>query len=218
MKVMIAIPCMDTVKTDFCRCLLDLEKPDGTRVCFKQCSLVDEARNLLSLTAVQNDFDYVLWLDSDMTFAPDTLTRLLHTAHMTGADLVTGLYVKRVQPIKPVLFRTVRPPVQDENGKLVSGVESYMDYPRDDIFPIAGCGFGCCLTSVSMLRDLWRNGAPFTQFPWCGEDISFCYRAKLKGYDMVCNSSIRCGHIGSVVFTEDTYLQAKEVNENETDT
>lgn len=202
MKTMIAIPCMDMVHTEFARSLLDLRKPEGTRACFKQDSLIYDSRNLLTITAIENGFDRILWLDSDMTFPPDTLERL--SADMDkGYDLVTAVYVKRHFPIQPVLYSTVTAPTLD-GSVIKNNVVQFDNVPDDAIIPIEGCGFGCVMTSVSFLKRLWDEHGPiFSPFPWAGEDISFCLRAKLSGGRMVCDTSIRCGHIGMLTYTTD---------------
>ena len=60
MKILIAIPCMDTVPVPFAESLLNLDKPEGTKVCFKSGSLVYDARNLLSITAIKEGFELKL--------------------------------------------------------------------------------------------------------------------------------------------------------------
>ena len=204
MKTMIAVPCMDKIHTEFARCLIDLEKTNDTKICFKQSSLIYDSRNLLSLTALGMEFDRVLWLDSDMTFTAETLTQL-HNVMDRGYDLVTGLYVKRKAPVIPVLYKTILPP-DTSKPDIKKCVIDYLDYPTDDIFPVAGCGFGCVLTSTALLEKVWKRFGPaFSPLPGAGEDISFCYRAGLVGASMVCDSSVRCGHIGGVTFTPEIY-------------
>lgn len=210
MKILIAIPCMDTVPVAFAESLLNLDKPEGTKVCFKSGSLIYDARNLLSLTAIDNQFDYVLWLDSDMTFPHDTLTRLLEDVNRSHAEMVSGLYVKRTMPTKPVIYYRIEPPKQNEQGIPEIQICEWMNYPKDETFAIAGCGFGCVLTSVKLLKDVWdRYGPAFAPYPWAGEDISFCYRVEQMYRErgehqyIFCDSRIKCGHIGSFLYTED---------------
>ena len=214
MKILIAIPCMDTLHTQFARCLVDLTRiaPPDTSVCFKQSSLIYDSRNLLSLTAIEGDYDYVMWLDSDMTFKPTTLHTLLKDAQDGGYDLVSGLYVKRKYPVIPVLYERIEQP--DFKAKdIKKSFDDYLDYPRNTIFPIAGCGFGCVLTSVSLIKRVWdKFGPAFSPYKWCGEDISFCYRANKLGAKLACDSSVTCGHIGTVEFTEDIYIRNRGDN------
>ena len=224
MTIMIAIPCMGTVPVQFAESLLNLQKPEGTKVCFKSGSLIYDARNLLSLTAIENNFDYIMWMDSDMTFPTNTITRLLQDmndpmykrAMVSGPAMVSGLYVKRTFPVKPVIYNSVEPPVPDENGIPRIHIDEYTNYPHDNIFPVEGCGFGCVLTPVSLIKQVWdKFGPAFTPLPWAGEDISFCYRVnqllKNSGQHIYCDSTIKCGHIGQFLFTEDM-LKRGDVN------
>lgn len=182
-----------------------MDKPQGTQSCFKANSLVYDSRNQLSLIAMDQNFDMILWLDSDMIVPQDTLTKMIDH-YEKGSDFITGLYFKRTIPTSPVLYKTVDPPQTNDDGILTKQITDVHTYTPGDIIPAEGCGFGCVMTSVSMLRELWNKyGPPFTPFPWASEDISFCYRAKLSGYHLFCDTSISCGHDGHIVFTEQLY-------------
>ena len=206
MKTMIAIPCMDMIHVGFAKSLLEMEKPEGTSVSFRQNSLVYDSRNLLTITARENHFDRVLWLDSDMLFKPDIMRRMEEVMDKENCDLVTGLYFKRTLPTSPVLFRQIEEPCRDEQGRMVGRIEDYTDYPENSVFKIAGCGLGCALMTVDLLMKVWDSfGPPFAPYPWAGEDISFCYRAGMLGAKMMCDSRIKAGHIGMIQFTEAMY-------------
>ena len=202
MKYLIAIPCMDSVATGFAEALLNLEKPEGTKVCFKTGSLIYDARNLLSLTAIQGGFDRVLWLDSDIKMPPDALVRLARDMDVTEADMVTGVYYKRKLPTAPVIYESVAPP-KKVNGQMIAQVPCYENYPKDSLFRIGACGFGCVMTSVRLLKALWdAYGPPFSPVMWAGEDISFCWQAKKENAEIYCDSRVICGHIGTITFGE----------------
>lgn len=200
MKTLIAIPCMDTVPYQFVQSLLYMHKGENPTVYFKPNTLIYDSRNIISLYAIENNYDNVLWLDSDMIFPPDTLSKLQsHEMHM-----VTGLYVRRREPVTPVIYDSLDEPVRDADGKIQKCVHPYINFPRDAFFPVAGCGFGCVLTSVKLLKDVWDHFGPaFTPFPWAGEDLSFCHRVNLLGYQIYCDSTVSCGHVGSFVYTEE---------------
>lgn len=199
MKTLIAIPCMDMLPVGFVQSLLYMHKGDNPTVYFKPNSLVYDSRNLLSLYAIENKFDNVLWLDSDMLFPPNTLTKL----EAYGMDMVTGLYVKRHEPVEPVLYEKIEEPERGHDGKLIANIRAYTNFPRDSFFPVAGCGFGCVLTSTKLLKRVWDEYGPaFTPYPWASEDISFCHRVNNLGYQIYCDSSVSCGHIGQFIYTE----------------
>lgn len=200
MKTLIAVPCMDTVPVGFAESILNLRKPEGTKVCFKADSLVYDSRNLLSLTAIDNGFDRVMWFDSDMIIPPDAMTALYR--HLDdGLDMVTGLYVCRKMPVKPVLYQNLKEPERGEDGKLRSQLQAMDEYPQNDLFRVDACGFGCVMTSVSLLKRVWDEFGPaFAPLSWAGEDISFCWRVKQLGVPIWCDSRISCGHVGKFIY------------------
>lgn len=205
MKTLIAVPCMDTVHTAFADALLRMDKPPDTHVLFLPGSLIYDARNQLSLIAIQNGCDAVLWLDSDIIPPQDTLVRM-HERMEQGYQMVTGLYFKRTMPTAPVIYSKVDQPDTDEHGRFRKRIIEYRDYPHDTFFKVAGCGFGCVMTRTDLLSKLWDTaGPPFAPFPWAGEDIAFCYRANHAGETIYCDSSIRCKHIGTFAYTEELY-------------
>lgn len=205
MKTLIAIPCMDMMPFGFVQSLLYLEKGEDVSVCFKANSLIYDSRNLLSITAIEKNFDRVMWIDSDMMFTKDAMKILMHDMDKFNVDMVTGLYFKRCTPYTPVIYDELDKPGVDEKGKPIPHIHEFIDYPADIVFPVKGCGFGFCLTSVPLLKHVWEEFGPaFSPYPWAGEDISFCHRVNQLGYPILCDGNVSCGHIGTYVFTEAT--------------
>ena len=209
MKTLIAVPSYDFVHADFTRSIMEMEKPEGTGFAMITATLIYTARNLIAKKAIETEFDRVLWLDSDMTFPEDTLIRL--SADMDeGADLVSGLYFTRKTPIIPCIQQEILWEVKSD-GWVKTSATNYMDYPKDQVFEIAGCGFGCVMTSVDLLKRMCEKyGSPFYPLMGMGEDTTFCCRAKQDGVDLYCDSRVKCGHIGSRVIDEETYLKSAE--------
>ena len=210
MKTLIAVPCFDMIHTGFVKSFIDLEKPDGTAYAIITNTLIYEARNMIAQKSIEEGFDRVLWLDSDMIIPQDALI-MLNADMDTGKDFVSGLYFMRKPPVNPVvcdnIFRRVK-----EDGEVESAASSYINYPKDTVFEIAGAGFGCVMTSADLLKRLVeRYGAPFTPMMGMGEDLSFCLRATCIGAKMYCDSRIKCGHIGQTVFDEETFIMSKQV-------
>ena len=202
MKTLIARPTHDNVPVMFIKSFLDLIKPEGTTYSIIPGTLIHEARNLIAQKAVENGFDAVLWLDSDMIVPPDALVRLAADMEATGADFVTGLYFRRKPPTNPVISNDFYWQVNDD-GQVETAATSYIDYPKNAVFRVNGTGFGCCITSGRLLREMVEKyGSPFTPLMGVGEDYAFCYRATMAGYDILCDSRIKCGHIGTYVYDE----------------
>ncbi len=211
-KTLIAVPCMDMMHTEFTKSLIYMHKGENVDVCFNQGSLIYDSRNLLSLTAIQNGFDYVLWLDSDMVVPKDALIKLRNVLKQCDyIDMVTGLYFKRKVPTVPVILRKLQTPEIGADGVPVKRMEEYTDYPAQQLFPVAGCGFGCVMTRVSLLKKVWdKYGPAFAPYPWAGEDYSFCYRVNQlseHGSSIWCDSSVKCGHIGQMIYNEDMFVR-----------
>lgn len=208
MRTMIAIPCMDMLHTEFCRSLLAMERTGEVEIVFCTSSLIYDARNKLAELAIEGDFDRVLWLDSDMSFEPDLLRRLGEHLDM-GKDIVCGLYFGRKPPIRPMIYKALY--VSHDNGRAAANAVNFDDYPRNDIFSVAGCGFGAVMMTTAALRRVYAAcSLPFFPVAGFGEDLAFCRRATELGLQIWCDSSIRLGHIGAAVFDEDLYLAGKE--------
>lgn len=198
-KTLIAVPCLDMINTDFARCLFEMQKDTETAITFAQGTLVYEARNMIANNAIRCGFDRVLWLDSDMIIPPDAMKRLAED--MEGKDFVTALYFRRKPPAKPVVYNEVRWEVKEH--QVDTTTKSFTDYPEDQIFEIQGAGFGCCMTSVDLLKAVVEMyGSPFTPMLGMGEDLAFCWRVMQTGRKMYCDSRIKCGHIGQYIYTE----------------
>lgn len=206
MKIIIAVPCMDSLDVDFVRSLYALERRGETSLALNPGSLVYASRDTLAEVAVLEKSDYVLWLDSDMVFPADTLIDLL----ATGKDFVTGLCFRRRAPFNPSIYKRIRMGLPDE-----SVVEAYDDYPSDSLFEIDACGFACVLVKTEMLKAvLQENRTAFQPLPGYGEDISFCIRAKKLGYKLFCDSRVKIGHVGRVVVSEESYRHYREAQSN----
>jgi len=196
MKTLIAVPCMDQVAAPFAQNLAVMRKDGEVFVSFLIGSLIYDSRNNLAKQAIASKSDYVLWLDSDMIFPGDIMTRM-HKHMEEGKDIVTGLYFRRKLPFSPVLFKELE--FKDGQGHH----EDYDDYPRDSVFEVAGAGFGCLMLKTSVLEDVALNYQDwFGPIGGYGEDLSFLIRARELGYKVWCDSTIKCGHIGQLIVDE----------------
>lgn len=210
MRTLICIPCMDTIPAQFAQSLATLNKVGDCAVAMEIGSLIYNARNNLSMRAIQGNYDYVLWFDSDMTFNPDTFQKLYDTLIETNADIVSGLYFRRVPPYSPVIFSKLD--ITDDGVKF----ENCNDYGEES-FEVEGIGFGCVLMKTSILLDTalqYKN--LFAPIGGVGEDLSFCWRARECGYKIVVNPKIKCGHVGHYTVTEDMYKVYKETKNGNT--
>ena len=205
MKTLICIPCMDMVHTMFLRSILSLQATGDVRFALSASSLVYDARNTLARQAIEEKYDRVLWLDSDMDFEPDLMQRLAADLD-EGREFVASLYMTRKAPIKPTIFEKCGY-VHDEAGGAIRNIAtSFYDYPKDQVFEIEAAGFGGVMMTVDLLRRVTEKyGLPFAPMLGFGEDMSFCLRARELGAKLYCDSRVKMGHVGMGVISEETY-------------
>ena len=210
MKILIAMPCLDKIETQTVRCLFNLERPENCDISvdFMESSLVYLSRDRLGVLALEKRADWLLFIDSDMTFEPDMLKKLLEDAE-SGKDIVTGLCFRRRPDFNPAIWKKIRPGMPGE-----SVVETYDDYPEDDVFEVEGCGMAAVLIKASILKDVFESQqALFAPIPGYGEDVSFCLRARKAGFRLWCDSRIKIGHIASTTVTEETFRAYRKKRE-----
>lgn len=204
MKTLICMPCMDMVHTTFLRSLLSLRRVGEVNYAITCSSLIYDARNQLVRRAIEQGYDRILWLDSDMDFSPDLMERL--SADMDeGREFVSALYFGRRDPRKPVIYEECGC-YRMENGETTPIAVYYEKYPKDQIFPIKACGFGGVMMTVDLAKRVQeRFGLPFQPALGFGEDLSFCGRVQQLGVEMFCDSRVKMGHVGMKAYTEDDY-------------
>lgn len=199
MKVFIAIPSMDTLSARFAQCLANLvnyKRDFDVEVGFHIGSLVYDSRNKLAERAINSDCDYILWLDSDMTFMPDTLDIMVKELEDNNYEILAGMYYRRRPPFTPTLFKELR--------IMPTGtVAKEFDEIPEEIFEVAGCGFGCVLMKRNVLWNvLCQHGYMFSPINTVGEDLSFCWRARMCGHKIYCDPTIALGHEIKTVITK----------------
>lgn len=147
-------------------------------------SIHDVARNI---QAESMRGDWLVMLDTDHSFEPDLIGRLLRVADQTGAEVVTGLYQYRQPPHSPVLFR------HKDDGLYPLGAwdESVTALEIDS------AGAGCLLvmrTVFDRIKDE-LDEQPFARIAGYGEDHSFFLRLKKLEIKAVCDPRVECHHL-----------------------
>lgn len=192
-KILIAVPCMDQVPAPFMQSIAMIRKGDNEcAIACQMGSLVYTSRNELGAKAIKDEYDYVMWFDSDMVFQQDTMLKMLKIMDENDIDFLTGLYFRRQPPFTPVIFDRLE----------VLGEGECVDHHNYETVPeglteVAGCGFGCVLVKTDVLFEVQAAfGTMFNPFLSIGEDLAFCWRARHLGYDIWLDPSIECGHVG----------------------
>ena len=167
---------------------------------------VDVARNDFVESALKNGADYLMMMDSDMTFPIDMLPNLVKH----DKDIITGLYYGRGAPFMPIFYRWVK----GENFQYFNPI---YDYPQDKPFRIDMAGMGCCLAKKEVFIKLDR---PFFYYQASmnepgrfniSEDVWFFKQCFLKGIDVWATPEVKCGHLGGTIIDEDISMKFRKV-------
>jgi hypothetical protein len=137
------------------------------------------ARNAVVAEALKSDADAVFWCDSDVVLPRDVVTTLIH-AHQ---DFVTGIYFQRRAPHFPLIAHF------NEERETFNW---FTDWPENVVAPIDGCGFGCVVTSTTLLKAL---DPPWFHYEKFSEDFDFCRKAARAGFQLYVHTGVLCGHL-----------------------
>lgn len=201
MKVLLGMPTVGKIPIKTVGSLLATVKKDVVDLMMVEGSLVYDARDEIAKHAVENDYDYILFADSDMIFSGDDLTKLLYH----DADICSGLYLTRHGENRNVAYTKVM------RRRIFPFRESRMIYDtlRSGYGEIAGIGLGFCLIKTSVIKSMLKRYKSLFEPQWgMGEDIAFCIRARKCGYKIMIDRDVKLGHIGETVYTAQTILNA----------
>lgn len=193
-KILIAIPTAKNIEVETFKSIYDLKVPEGYETDFQffYGYRIDQIRNLIANWVI-NKYDYLFSVDSDITFASDTLEKML--SH--DVDVVSGIYRQRIEERQTI----------EIYEKTANGGVTHMNYNKlknRGLVEVDACGFGCVLVKKNVIQTI-----PYPQFEYhvalnhhntVSEDVDFCTKATNNGFQIFCDTSIICDHIGSTKF------------------
>lgn len=132
---------------------------------------IDRFRNMAGKIALEQECDYLFFVDDDVLCPSDTYKKLKER----NVDIVTPVTYIRSYPFAPMFFQVVK----SSTGETV-GLNYYYDYQKaeceNDLLPAAAIGFSCCLIKVELLKKI--PPAWFITSPEQTEDVYFCVKAR----------------------------------------
>jgi hypothetical protein len=185
---------------------------DGGFITLSTGPRIAEARNqLVDIFAEKHrKAEWLLMLDSDMTFHPSLLETLIAAADPVERPIVGGLCFAGGKMNDP--YPTVYKAIQVEDGDTsYANIERVYDYPRNAMVRVGATGGACLLMHRQALAAIGEkhrslpNGLqnPYPWFaegvvgpkgePW-GEDIVFCLRALQLGIPVYVHTGVQLGH------------------------
>lgn len=170
------------------------------------CSVVTRARNMIAEEFLKSDCDSLMFIDSDMSFSPDDVIRLL--AFNQERPIVAGAYEARKKGKIYILT------LDDDNGQIVMDsmglvkakrvATGFMMIRRDVFTKLAE------LHPEWLHKDVNSDALMYSFFDfkvtpegYIGEDFLFCERAIDAGFTVWIDPTIKLGHMGIHEFESD---------------
>lgn len=209
-KTIVLVPVGSHVEPACDEALRALEK-DGVRVYRKYgFSAIDQGRCVMAQQAIDEDYEHLFWIDSDIAFSPSDLYKIINRNINTGGEypFVTGAYTIKGWPRLTTKFH--------------SDFKEVLFGRHGGLYEVEYAATGFMYTHLKVYEDIKLQynmnpvkiwGGQYTVHPWflpmiigdeyVGEDFSFCYRAKTAGHTIYCDTTVRLAHIGKYSYSFD---------------
>jgi len=159
------------------------------------------ARNKIASKALEQNADYLLFLDDDMVFKPDLLVNLLKH----DKDIVGGLTFLRTEPHEPSFY------MRNSDGETFNPI--YMWKPKD-LVKCDAIGMAATLIKKSVFEKMYESSKKkfnvWGFFEGYAEDLNFCSKATMLGFDVFCDTSQLVGHITTKIIMYEDYKAISE--------
>ncbi len=182
-------------------------------------TIIDRARNDLARRAINSGSKYMFCIDGDMLFSVKDFYHLLDL----DLDIVSGVCATR--PIQGFMVKDEDVKIAAYFRNKWDELSSIVDFPwldaeteeerskLDPLLEVDGVGAAFLCVKTDVLKDMAEydkslGGGPFSQFrplPWMpeplGEDMSFSWRAREKGYKIHLDQRVLIGHVGEYAYS-----------------
>lgn len=201
--VQIGIPIRGDMGDNIFYSFIGLKKPLGSKLTKIRAVDVGIARNEI---VRKLEKDWLFFMDSDQTFHPDTLNRLLSW----DLPVVSGVYFKSPGEPIPHVYRYAW---QGDAHLYISMANEIRDFlkryqeelkkappatilpaHRADLIECDGVGGGCLLIHrrvLEAIKEPWFECAKGTV---AGEDFDFCRKVQTAGFKIFADPGVLCGH------------------------
>jgi hypothetical protein len=207
-KTIILVPVASHIEPACDDALRQLEK-DGVKVYRKYgFSAIDQGRCVMAQQAINDGYEHLFWIDSDIAFCPYDIYRIINTSIREQQPFITGTYCVKGWPALTTKFH--------------SGFDEIIFGPHGGLYESEYAATGFMYTHVSVYErikvkfglkpvNIW--GGQYKVHAWflpmiidddyVGEDFSFCHRARKSGITIFADTTIRLAHIGRYSYSFD---------------
>jgi hypothetical protein len=213
-KCVVLVPFQGRIVSQCQAGLLELEKRGYVVRRIEGYSAIDQARNQLASDALADGFDETMWIDSDVGFDPNDVDKL--RSH--GLPVSCGIYPKKG---KRELAIHILPGTAKFRFGIHGGLTELL-YGGTGFLHIRRHVYETMISTLSLPvcnehagRPMWPFFQPLIRSApaqtadeteprpghwYLAEDYAFCHRARLCGFPIVADTSIRLWHVGDYAY------------------
>jgi len=157
---------------------------------------VESARNEACRIALKRESDYLVFFDDDMTIGTsfcNTVERMLGI----DKDIVSLIGTTKNPPFWPNIVKIVK--FGEDKTVSTAHMRKILDWPPDKPFQVDMVGSAMVMIKTKVLRKIkppWFYTPPGIDGNIIGEDNTFCYNAKMNGFEVWVDPTIPLYHIG----------------------
>lgn len=190
-RVLIALPTRKDIEPETFKAIYDMIIPDEVETYLEYFYgyRIDQVRNKIAEYAINNQFDYVLFVDSDIIMPPNTLQRFIEA----DKAVIGGVYVQKTDDSILELWH------DNGNRFLLDDLKD-----KKGLIQVGAIGFGCVLVKTHILEELgypqFEYNVALDHNDTVSEDFDFCMNAN-DGGDIWADLDIKLTHIGKRYYT-----------------
>lgn len=190
MKLLIAIPTLNLLTSEFMKAYLNMQYPlmtQGELLFLKGNKTIANKRQEIVEYAIENNFTHIFFLDDDVIIPPNILTWL----KVFDKDAISGVYYSKTNPSFPLVFKNL--------------TEPYMKYldEKEEVIEVEGFSFGCSLIKIDVFKLLKEKGEDLffkeekdiSALHKLTEDIYFFKLCKKHDIKLHQSINLQCMHI-----------------------
>jgi len=163
----------------------------------------------------QTNDDWLLFIDSDMSFTVDDFNLIAHHAHERKAPVVGGLCFG-LSGFYAGPFPTIVPTMFMATGR--GDYEPLWDYPQSTMVEVDATGCAFLLIHRKVLEKVQKDSGLgrwswFGEYPqtaidaWTSEDVTFCELVKASGFPIHVHTGADIGHYKGAITLNDAMFK-----------
>jgi GT2 family glycosyltransferase len=172
----------------------------GSKIGTLRASALHLARESFAERCMRENAEYLCFIDTDMEFPSNLIDQLL--SH--NLPIVSAMCFKKNAPFAPAFFSKLW---FDEKKIMKAQIYDFNEVPKQ-LFEVEGVG----MAAIIIRREVFENTPRpwFAPYPYAGEDVSFCMRARNAGYKIYIDPSMIIEHCGIQAADAYSYLEHKK--------